>query len=169
MVFDWKRLEGVAASTELSPVELWLIDNARASGERARITILRAVNSDGERVWFFDPAFDNAALQEAGYVLTKALLPFHRALRKAGVMLMVHSDWGDRESYGMRNGIWRCLEEFRARAKAETDTPLENDQWVLKHMVQHMSLSLEHIVEKILPDHLTMIDRRWEREREREP
>jgi hypothetical protein len=161
MVFDRVRLQRVEAAAKLSPVEQWLVENARQNPEESRITILRAVNSSGTRVWLFDPSFENAELEEVGYLLTKALLPFHRALAQTGVVLMAHSDWGDRESYGLRSGVWRRVDELSVKTTPTADESL--DLWALKNMVHHMSLSLEHVVRNVLPRHRAMVDRSWAR------
>jgi hypothetical protein len=158
MVFDWNKLNRIKVATGLSPVEQWIVERAAREPDNAGIIILRAVNSAGQRVWLFDPGFDNETLAEAGYVLTKALLPFHRALAKAGVVLMVHSDWGDRESYGLRHGVWRCIDEMSQRTEPGAESEL--DLWVVKNMVHHMSLPLDHVVKNVLPPHLAMIRRR---------
>jgi hypothetical protein len=53
------------------------------------------------------------------------------------------------------------VDELSAKVTLTPDESL--DLWVLKNMVHHMSLSLDHVVRNILPQHLAMIDRRWER------
>lgn len=164
MVFGRTQLDKVQAARGLSPVEQWLVAYAAGHSEQCRIMILRAVNSEQERVWLFDPSFDNDTLQVAGYVMTQALLPFHRALMAAGVMLLAHTDWGDRESYGIRHGVWRCIEELST--KTELSLEQEQNLAVLKTMVHHMSLSLDHVVTHLLPGHLHMVDRRWARMQE---
>lgn len=161
MVIDRARVSALKKSAGLSPVELWLIDQVRKRGEGSRVVLFRAMNPTAERVWLFDPAMDEAELGEAGYVLTQALLPFHRRLIAAGAVLMVHTDWGGRECYAMRRGVKRSAEELQTVAEPTAEQEL--DRWILKNMLLHVALSLEHVVDKLLPAHLSMIERRWPR------
>jgi hypothetical protein len=103
-------------------------------------------------------------LEQAGLVVTRALLPLHRRLMAAGVVLMVHTEWGTRECYAMRHGLRKLVEEIDAkRAPSATD---EADRWLLSHMLLHVALNLDHVATTLLPTHLAMIDRRWPRVRE---
>jgi hypothetical protein len=156
-----KRLNALRRPTGISRVERWLIDQARQGGSSARILLFRAVNGAGERVWQFDPALGDADLEEAGYVMSMALLPFHRRLMASGVVLMVHTDWGLRECYAMRSGVKRALDEMSI--SQDSNPTRDADRWVLSHMLLHAALDLVHVVDSLLPAHLTMVERRWPR------
>ena len=121
--------------------------------------LFRAVNAQGERVWQFDPDLSDEELAEGGYVLTRALLPFHRRLLKSGMALMVHTDWGLRECYAMRHGVRRLKTELK-RGPGPHDPVIEADHWVLSNMLLHVALSMDHVITELLPTHLAMIDRR---------
>ena len=153
------RLEQVAQAKGLSPVERWLIEQIQQRGERARVVLFRAVNDKRERVWQFDPALSEDQLQEGGYVMSKALVPFHRRMLASGVVLMVHTDWGLRECYAMRQGIRRLVQELDA--VRDRDAVEEADRWLLSHMLLHVALGLDHVTTSLLPTHMTMIERRY--------
>jgi hypothetical protein len=159
-----KRLDDLRKPSGISRVERWLIEQARERGASARILLFRAVNNEGERVWQFDPSLSEPDLEDGGLVMSKALLPFHRRLMASGVVLMVHTDWGLRECYAMRSGVHKALDEL-ARPH-DADPTREADRWVLSHMLLHAALDLSHIVDTLLPAHLTMVERRWPRVRE---
>jgi hypothetical protein len=164
MTVGRKRIDDLRKPTGISPVERWLIEQARQRGSSRRIILFRAVNDAGERVWQFDPSLAESELEEGGYVLSKALLPFHRRLLASGVVLMVHTDWGLRECYAMRSGGQRALVDIDRLPAG--DPTREADRWVLTHMLLHAALNLDHIVKTLLPDHLKMVERRWPRVRE---
>jgi len=164
IVVDVSRLQQVGHAKTLSPVERWLIEQIRQRGERARVVLFRAVNDKRERVWQFDPALSEQQLQEGGYVMSKALVPFHRRMLASGVVLMVHTDWGLRECYAMRHGIRRLLQELEAMP--DRDAVGEADRWLLNHMLLHVALGLDHVTTSLLPTHLTMIERRYPSVRE---
>lgn len=164
MTVGRKRIDDLRKPTGISSVERWLIEQARQRGPSGRIILFRAVNDAGERVWQFDPSLAESELEEGGYVLSKALLPFHRRLLASGVVLMVHTDWGLRECYAMRSGGQRALVDIEGLPAG--DPTREADRWVLTHMLLHAALNLDHIVKTLLPDHLNMVERRWPRVRE---
>lgn len=156
--FDRQRLEKIRFSTELSEVERWLVEQAQQRGEGATIVIFRAVNEGGGRVFEFGTDLPEDELEEGGYVFSRALLPLHRRLLAAGVMLMVHTDWGGRPCYAMRQGKRRMLDEFRS-SSYHTAVRVA-DEWILKHQLLHVALPFEHVRTQLLPDHLAAIERR---------
>lgn len=164
MVIGQKRIDDLRKPSGISRVERWLIDQARKGGASAQIVLFRAVNDAGERVWQFDPSLSQANLEDGGYVMSKALLPFHRRLMASGVVLMVHTDWGIRECYAMRTGVERAFDE--QESSSEANPTRAADRWVLRHMLLHAALDLDHILRSLLPKHLTMVERRLSRVRE---
>jgi hypothetical protein len=164
MIIGRQRIDHLRRPTGISPVERWLIEQARQRGSAARIILLRAVNNAGERVWQFDSSLTDPELEDGGYVMSRALLPFHRRLLASGVVLMVHTDWGLRECYAMRSGTQKALGELEH--PQESDPTREADRWVLTHMLLHAALNVEHIVQTLLPHHLAVVERRAPRLRE---
>jgi hypothetical protein len=162
MVVGRARIAQLRTPSDLSKVERWMIEQAKIRGERARIVIFRAVNERGERVWEFDPTLSERELEEGGLVLTKALIPLHRRLMAAGVVLMLHTDWGLRDCYALRHGIRKALDELQ-----DAPGPIaQADRWVWTHMLLHVALDLDHVTTSLLPEQLTMIERRWPRVRD---
>lgn len=161
MVLGRERIERLRGPTSLNRVDRWLIQQAAQRQGRNRLILFRACNRARERVWQFDPSLSDAELEEAGYLLTCALLPFHRRLLHAGVVLMAHTDWGVRECYAMRYGVRKLEDELQATNVAVHPVVKTIDRWVLSNMLLHVALSLEHVTERLLPLHLGMIERRW--------
>lgn len=161
MVLGKERIDKLRGSTSLNKVDRWLIEQAARRQGRNRVLLFRACNARDERVWQFDPSLTDPELEEAGYVLSCALIPFHRRLLNSGVVLMVHTDWGVRECYAMRHGVRKLERELRAAGKSMHGAVRAADQWLLSNMLLHVALSLEHVTQKLLPLHLGMIDRRW--------
>jgi hypothetical protein len=159
MVVDHARLDRLSKPAGLSPVEMWLIEQARLRGEGARVVLFRAVNEYGERVWEFDPSFTDSDLEQGGTIMTRALLPFHRGLLESGVVLMVHTDWGFRESYAFRHGV-RVLAEQLSLSRSDDN---ELDRWILGKMLMHVALKLDHVVRTLLPAHMGLLQQRVDR------
>ena len=162
MVLGRERIEALRRPTSLNKVDRWLIDQAVQRSGKSRMILFRACNRYGERVWQFDPSLSDAELEEAGYLLTCALVPFHRRLLNAGVVLMVHTDWGVRECYAMRHGVRKFENELSANAASLNKEVQTVDRWLLNNMLLHVALSIDHVTQRLLPLHLGMIDRRWE-------
>jgi hypothetical protein len=157
-----ERLARLQGAPSVNQVERALIAEVKRRG--VRVVLFRGMNDEGRRVWEFDPAFDEHELENAGVVMSRALLPLHRRLMAAGVMIMVHTDWGRRESGCMRHGIATLLRQYENVAHL---SPLdEAHRWLLTHMLLYVSLDHRHVIESLLPSHLTLIDRRWPRVRE---
>jgi hypothetical protein len=164
MIIGRKRIDELRRPSGISPVERWLIEQARLLAASGRIILFRAMNDGGERVWQFDPTLSDPELEEGGCVLSKALLPFHRRLLASGVVLMIHTDWGLRECYAMRSGVQKALLEVDR--STDSGPTREVDCWVLNHMLLHAALKLDHVMASLLPRHLPMVERRWPRVRE---
>lgn len=161
MVLGRERIERLRGPTSLNRVDRWLIEQAARRQGRNRLILFRACNRAGERVWQFDSSLSDPELEEAGYLLTCALLPFHRRLLHAGVVLMTHTDWGVRECYAMRHGVRKLEDELKAANVGLHPAVRAVDRWILSNMLLHVALSLEHVTERLLPLHLGMIERRW--------
>ncbi len=149
---EW--LERVADVNTVNVAERRLIDAARMS--RGRLVLFRARADDGRRLWTFDPEMDDKALEHAGQVMSRALLPLHRRFAAVGITLIVHTGWELRECYGMRRGAESLRDE-----RSGSNTPLGRlDAWLLRNMIVHLSLSYDHVVREVLPGHLSMVERR---------
>lgn len=161
MILGRDRIKQLRGPSSLSRVDRWLLEQASRRRGRNRVILFRACNREGERVWQFDPGLSDAELEEAGYLLTCALLPFHRRLLHSGVVLMVHTDWGLRECYAMRHGVRRLGEELKSSTAHAESEVRQVDSWLLGNMLLHVALSFNHVAQKLLPLHLSMLERRW--------
>lgn len=164
MVVDRKRLDAVRGAESVNEVEKRILRECEQRKGRCHVAIFRGVTASGQVGWSFDPSFDERELGEAGYVMTRALLPLHRRMLANEVLLFVHSEWGERECIAMRKGVELAIEE--AMARPDVDTPLVRaDLWILKNMLFHFALPMERIIETVLPPHLRMMHTRLPRVR----
>lgn len=154
MRFDRPRLDAVRLATSVSDVERELLRGIFAH-EPASL-VFRARGDDGEELWRFDDSFDEFDLRQAGYVMALGLLPLQRRLACGGVTLMAHAGWPMRECFAMREGLTRVARE---RA-ASRDALGKLDEWIARHMVLHVALDYDHVIEKIVPMQLSSLDRR---------
>ncbi|HEU5076734.1 MAG TPA: hypothetical protein VFU02_21240 [Polyangiaceae bacterium] len=104
----------------------------------------------------------SAEAEELGYLITKSLLPVHRRMMANGVALLAHTECGARECYAMRYGVRRLLTELDE--EPHTDPALTDvDRWILRNMLFHFALDLDHVTTSLLPNQIRMIERRWDR------
>jgi hypothetical protein len=164
MVVDRKRLAAVRGSESVNDVEKRILRECEQRKGRCHVAIFRGITTAGHVGWSFDPSFDERELGEAGYVMTRALLPLHRRMLANEILLFVHSEWGDRECLAMRKGVELAIEE--AAARQDADSPLVRaDLWILKNMLFHFALPMDRILESVLPPHLRMMHTRLPRVR----
>jgi hypothetical protein len=88
-------------------------------------------------------------------------MPMYRKLLEIGIVLFVHSDWGHREIGPIRRG----LRSLAADASNSDDGNGPIDEWIVRNKLLYSSLSLDHVVRKLLPAHLRLLERRQERAR----
>jgi hypothetical protein len=160
MVFGRTKLNEVNTGTELNARDRWLLTEVERC--KARIAVLRSVNTYGERVWAVDPELSESEATQLGYILTRGLLPVHRRLVALGITLFAHTDWGLKETEAMRGGVARMLEALAQRPRAHAAIQ-EIDLWILKHFIFHFGMPYQHIMDKVLPEHLKLIDTRTAR------
>lgn len=162
MVFGLERIETLRKPTRLSEVDRYIIDQTRRRKGRVHLAAFRAGDDFGQRLWSFDPTLSGAEIEELGYLITKSLIPVHRRMMANGVALIAHTEWGPRECYAMRYGVRRLLTELGDHPHSEpalTDV----DTWILRNMLFHFALDLDHVTTSLLPSQIRMIERRWER------
>ena len=158
-VFGAKRRESLRGEPTLSPVERRILDFVAARPENTPVLLLRGADEEGNRLWRFDPAFDDDELEETGRLFSRAVMPLYRGLLARGIVLFVHSDWGYREIGPIRRGLDALAEHPDPRQPALSAV----DGWISRNMLLYSSLSMEHVVEQLLPTHLVLLDRRTER------
>lgn len=161
-VFGTERIEALKQPTSLSAADRFLLEQTKQRGERVHLAAVRAVNDEGDRLWGFDPALSGSETEELGYLITKSLLPVHRRMMANGIALLAHTECGPRECYAMRYGVRRLLAELEASPHADAALT-DVDRWILRNMLFHFALDLEHVTTSLLPNQIRMIERRWSR------
>jgi len=89
-------------------------------------------------------------------------MPMYRRLLGRGIVLFVHSDWGPRELGPIRRGLDLMAARLDDDERSAQPTL---DSWITRNMLQYSSLSLRHVLDKLLPSHVALLWRRAERAR----
>ncbi|MCR9165184.1 MAG: hypothetical protein ACE37F_36890 [Nannocystaceae bacterium] len=147
----------------LSEVEQAILDRIAERPKETPILIIRGADDEGRSLWSFDASWNDEELEETGLVFSRAVMPFYRGLLDRGIVLFVHSDWGFREIGPIRRGLNALADQV---STSSTDGAVAAiDEWIVRNMLLYSSLSLTHVVERLLPTHLRLLERRGDRVR----
>lgn len=160
LVFDRERLDRVARSTDLSPVEREIAATVRGRSPNTPVMIM-AGEADGQRLWEFDTSFTNAELRWAGGAFVTALLPLYRRFAAAGIVVFAHAQWCPRQSVHLRQGIDQVAAGRQRTAALPAVAAL--DHWILRNMLLYSTLSTEHVTGTLLPRYMPLLARREQR------
>ncbi len=144
--------------TRLSPVEQGILSRVATRPNNTPILILRGADDFGNRLWEFDPNFDDQQLEETGRAFSRSVMPLYRQLVAHGIVLFVHADWGNREIPPIRRGLAQLADDLGTTHSDPAVSAL--DEWVIRNVLLYSSLSLRHVIEKLLPEHLSLLARR---------
>ena len=150
---DASRREALRASTEPGPIDLLVLERARACGPRVKLGIFRGRDDDGLGSWGFADDVDEATGRELGRLLVAAQLPIYRELYAMGWLLFAHVDWGARETEFMRQGARALSAEMMNDRQGRTD-----DIWLLRHLCFFFQTRYVRMLGGILPEKLAMIE-----------
>ncbi len=161
VVFDDGRVKAVCASPGLSQVEEEMLRRIEGRDSNTPTLILRAADDDGTRLWEFDPSFSDDQLAAAAHAFVRSLLPFYRRVASSGIVLFVHAEWRSRDLAILREAV--AAIPTKAAHSVEDEKRSELDDWIFRNMLMFSSLSLNHVLKKLLPHHLSLLSRRQKR------
>jgi len=157
-VFGEERRASVKGTSRVNAVEQGILDRIDARPENTPLLILRGGADDGTRLWSFDSKFDEDELEETGAIFCRSVIPMYRQLLVRGIVLFAHSDWGHRELAPIRRGLRTLAEELQSTQQHPTLAAV--DEWIFRNMLLFSSLSLRHVLDRLLPPHLSLLARR---------
>lgn len=160
-VFGQDRLDAVRRCPGLSAAKEGMLCRIEDRESNTPILILRATDDDGSRLWEFDPDFSAEELAGVARDFVQSLLPFYRRVARSGIVLFVHSGWRSRDLATLRETV-AVTSKSRALSIAEEGLG-RLDAWIVRNMLMYSSLSLDHVLEQLLPDHLGLLSRRKKR------
>ncbi len=154
-VFGAQRRAAVEGTSRISPVEARILDAVDARPENTPILILRGGADDGTRLWGFDPSFGEQELGRTGRIFCRSTMPLYRQFVARGIVLFFHSDWGHREIGPIRHGLDALAEELPGSGQHPSLSAL--DEWIIRNLLLFSSLSLRHVLDRLLPLHLSLL------------
>jgi hypothetical protein len=161
-----ERLEG-RATGEPSAIDRGILDAAHAAGDTIQLTVFRGTNGEGTGSWAMEEALSDAdAVRLARHMLV-AQLHVYRGLLREGLALHLHCDFLPRDAEAYRTAARALAAELEGRRvpgeHGPHDDALAVDAWILQHLTFFFAVRLETLMTTILPDKLTMMERRTRR------
>lgn len=156
------RLEALRKSVAAGALDREIIDEVRKRAGRVKALVIRGVD------WRVDPALDVHDREELGLLLTRSQLPTYRRFLSAGMVVVVHGEFGPVETEVFRRGAEHVIADIESSpAKRVDDRALQRvDLFNLKHLCFFFSLSIDRLLREILPPQLKLFETRAERIRD---
>lgn len=154
----------------LAPIDRGVLEEARRRAARVQITVFRGRNDDDTGSWDFADELNVLQATEMAYLMLRSQMLVYRGLVKAGLCLHLHVEWTTLAVDVYRQAIRRRIGELNPGPglvrKASTDPIDLADLWILKNLTFFFSIKFENLITTILPDKLSMLERRMARVRD---
>ncbi|MGZ3421947.1 MAG: hypothetical protein ACXWUG_17210 [Polyangiales bacterium] len=156
------RLEALRKSTEPGALDRRILDEVRRQRGRVNALIIRGTD------WHVDPSLDVHEREELGLLLTRSQLPTYRRFLSAGMVVVVHAEFGPLETEVFRRGAEHVIADIEASpARSDDVRAIQRvDLFNLKHLCFFFSLSIDRFLTEVLPPQLKLFETRAERIRD---
>jgi len=132
----------------------------------ASIMVMRGRNDDGSGSWGFDEELTDEETTELGELLVRSQVPTYRRLIAAGMLALIHVEFGFREVAALRNATAVVRDELERRSQSELEKAPPAaavhalDVWILRHLTFFFSVSFDKVASDTLPEMLPLIEQR---------
>jgi hypothetical protein len=140
--------------------ELYLRVKARPAPPS--VVVFRAKSDDGQGSWGFDPKLPDPDARELAKRLARNHMMSHRRLFGAGVLAVVHTDYGLREAELFRAVEAELAQEEEERAHTGTGRASAEAQlnlWTLRTLTFTHTLRAQKVIADLLPSTILMLER----------
>ena len=161
LVLGQERLARLRRETRPSALDDALYLRVKAAGSPPSVVVFRARSDDGTGSWGFDPQLSDAQARELAKRLARTHVESHRRLFAAGVLAVVHTDYGLREAELFRAAEGELAQEEEERAKNETGTAsalAQLNTWTLRTLSFTYTLRAQKVIADLLPSTIAMLE-----------
>lgn len=159
-----QRLQELRKRVALSAVDDELVEAARRH-TKIHGFIMQGTSPDGRGTWRFDEALSDPETIELAQLVIRGHLPFKRLLFMAGCHDSIYVAWPDREvdifgraATGLRQQLQRTVAETAVDSLEGKRARL--DRWIVERMTFYQSVTVEHVVEHVLPERIVRREQR---------
>lgn len=153
-------------SPEMTESDLAVLEGARRAAESsATVCIFRARAPIGDGQYCFAPSMSEAQAVTTALAMLDGQIRVYREMLKLGLCLFLHTDMGPLEVGGFRGAVDRRVEELEPLTRGEGGRAKQAqlDLWLLRNLNFFFTLSFDKLIATILPDKLTLMEKRMER------
>jgi hypothetical protein len=162
LVLGAARLASLREATQPGALDDALYLRVKTMEPPPTVVIFRARSNDGQGSWGFDPQLAEADARELAKRLARTHMESHLRLFAAGVLAVVHTDYGLREANLFRTAEAELAQEEEGRAASETGRASALAQlnlWTLRTLTFTHTLRAEKVIADLLPSTIQMLER----------
>jgi hypothetical protein len=152
------RLAALRAAEQGGEIDDALYLRVKSCRESASAVIFRARSDDGSGSWGFDPELGDVDARDLAKRLARTHMESHRRLFGAGVLAVVHTDYGTREAALFRAAESELAQEEEARA-ASGSAVAQLNLWTLRTLTFTYTLKASRVISDLLPNTIAMLER----------
>lgn len=156
----------VTSDEPMSDIDRRILEGARqAAASAASVCIFRARAPVGDGLYAFVSTISEREAIETGRSMLERQMRVYRAMLPMGICLFLHTDFGPMEVHGFRGAVDLRIAELEPLANGDTleAKRAQLDLWMLRNLIFFFSLGFDKLVATILPDKLTLMEKRMER------
>ncbi|HEY6909206.1 MAG TPA: hypothetical protein VI356_07545 [Myxococcales bacterium] len=156
------RLAALRAAQRGGEIDDALFLRVKACARPPSAVIFRAKSEDGQGWWGFDPRLPDLDARDLAKRLARTHMESHRRLFGAGVLAVVHTDYGTREAALFRAVEAELAQEEEERAASGNSRDAAVAQlnlWTLRTLTFTYTLKASKVISDLLPATIVMLER----------
>ena len=150
----------------MSEADEQILEGARRClDSSATVCIFRGQAPVGEGRYAFDPNMTEGQAVETALAMLSGQMRVYREMLRLGICLFLHTDLGLLEVHGFRGAVARRIAELETRPGV-VDLEAKRaqlDLWMLRNLNFFFTLGFDKLIATILPDKLSLMEKRMER------
>jgi len=161
LILGQERLARLRRDARPGALDDALYLRVKAAAPAPTVVVFRARSDDGKGSWGFDPHLADSDARELAKRLVRTHVESHRRLFAAGVLAVVHTDYGLREAELFRAAEGELAQEEEERAKNETGTAsalAQLNTWTLRTLSFTYTLRAQKVIADLLPSTIAMLE-----------
>ena len=160
VLIERERLEHMESGLDPNEIDSQIVELVKRQRAGDSVLLFRSANEERGARWGHSPELSEDESRRLGYQLVRAQLATYRRLAELGVFALLSIELGIPELDGFKWGTDRRLRELEADADAADDPDRILDLWILRHMTFYFALSLDKVLESVLPAQLGLLEQR---------
>ena len=161
LVLGQERLARLRRDLRPGALDESLYLRVKAAASPPSVVVFRARSDDGAGSWGLDPRLSETEARELAKRLARTHVESHRRLFAAGVLAVVHTDFGLREAELFRAAEGELAQEEEERARNQTGIAsalAQLNTWTLRTLSFTYTLRAQKVIADLLPSTIAMLE-----------